>query len=114
MLSFVASIQTQTTQNGDFILLALFLQSDLLRMTNKLLMLSVYVRDVMPQNKGNSSNHFDSIGGSFGFGAHWGYSIKKNSISLMGQFSFKTRKRTGIFSLKMILLRGCVCVWHIA
>jgi len=55
-------------------------------------------------NKGNSSNHFASIGGSFGFGAQQSYHRKKNSASSMGHFSFKTKKEQEKFTWNKILL----------
>ncbi len=51
-------------------------------------------------NKGTSSNHFDSSGDSFGFGARQSYRTKKNSVSTMGQFSFKTKKEQENFFLE--------------
>jgi len=102
-LSFIGTIQKRIPEDNDIVLLALILQTELDDNQE-----SVDVQSLCQQcdttkwniNKGTSSNHFDSSGESFGFGARRSYRTTKNSPSTMGQFSFKTKKEQENFYLE--------------
>jgi len=71
-LAFVGTIPTQTPQDNDIILLALILQTELGNNQETVDVQSLCQRCDTTKwniNKGTSSNHFDSSGDSFGFGA---------------------------------------------
>jgi len=100
-LVFVGTIPTRIPEDNDIILLALILQTELdenqKTMDVQRLCLRCDTSTKWNINKGTSSNHFDSSGDSFGFGARQSYRTKINSVSTMGQFSFKTKNRAGEF-----------------
>jgi len=56
-------------------------------------------------NKGSSSNHFRSVGGSFGIGVCRKYQIKSN-LALFGQFVFKKGKGEENFFLENGIKKG--------
>jgi len=92
MLAFVGSVPSAKPRNEDYVLLGLFLVTNVDPLDE-----DVDVQDFFPLcdetkyniNVGQSSGHHDSIGANFGIGSHWDYKIKEN-ISSVGTYE-KTR-----------------------
>jgi len=100
ILAYVGEIKGRLPDENQKIILTMILQPDNKNLGEKVDIQSLFqlCDDVkLNINKGNSSNHFQSIGGSFGVGTCRKYFIKENLASF-GQFhSEKDRETESVF-----------------
>jgi len=117
MLAFVGSVPNRTPSEKDYILLGLFLQPANTKSSAKVKgkipdeMDVQYLCGLCEETKfnindGNNSNHHQSHGANFGFGARCDYHIKEINESSVGQFVFKKGKAAENKILENIVIEG--------